>query len=116
VAAEFFAEAMFPFPIEKIYLDVKAERDWVSQTVLKALPQVPVEKIEDKRTLIKRFHGIFRSHRNREEKSSHHPILWEAFKTLSGDIQSHLLWISRRQYDHQLPNGLLLLRAPGVSQ
>jgi spore photoproduct lyase len=46
---------MIPFQIEKIYLDVKAEGDWVSQTVLKALPQVPVEKVEDKRSVIKQF-------------------------------------------------------------
>jgi len=46
---------MIPFQIEKIYLDVKAEGDWISQRVLKALPQVPVEKIEDKRSLIKQF-------------------------------------------------------------
>jgi spore photoproduct lyase len=49
---------MIPFQIEKIYLDVKSEGDWVSQTVLNALPQVPVEKIEDKRSLIKQFHCL----------------------------------------------------------
>jgi spore photoproduct lyase len=46
---------MFPFSIEKIYLDVKSEKDWASQAVLRALPQIPVEKIEDKRPLIKQF-------------------------------------------------------------
>ncbi len=44
---------MFPFQIEKIYLDEKAEKDWVTQHILKSLPHVPVEKVEDKRSLIK---------------------------------------------------------------
>ncbi|MBM4341366.1 MAG: radical SAM protein [Deltaproteobacteria bacterium] len=44
---------MFPFQIEKIYLDVQAEKDWVTQTVLKALPGIPVQRIEDKGSLIK---------------------------------------------------------------
>jgi spore photoproduct lyase len=46
---------MFPFEIGKIYLDEKAERDWVSRTVLNRLSHIPVEKIQDKRSLIKRF-------------------------------------------------------------
>jgi spore photoproduct lyase len=46
---------MIPFQIEKIYLDEKAEKDWVSQTVLKSLPNISVEKIQDKRSLIKNF-------------------------------------------------------------
>ncbi len=46
---------MFPFQIEKIYLDEKAEKDSVSQTVLKSLPNIPVEKIQDKKALIKKF-------------------------------------------------------------
>jgi len=44
---------MFPFQIEKIYLDEKAEKDWVSQAVLKGLPNIPVERVQDKRSLIK---------------------------------------------------------------
>ncbi len=40
---------------EKIYLDEKAEGDSVSKAVLKALPGVPVETIQDKRPLIKQF-------------------------------------------------------------
>ena len=44
---------MFPFQIEKIYLDEKAEKDWASQTVLKSFPSIPIERIEDKRFLIK---------------------------------------------------------------
>jgi spore photoproduct lyase len=44
---------MFPFSIEKIYLDENAEKDWVSQNVLKRLPDIPVERIDDKRSLIK---------------------------------------------------------------
>lgn len=46
---------MLPFEIEKIYLDEKAEKDWVSQAVLKGLPHIPVERVEDKRSLIKYF-------------------------------------------------------------
>jgi spore photoproduct lyase len=55
-------KAMLPFQIEKIYLDVQAEKDWVTQTILKALPEVPVQRIEDKGSLIKQSH------------SSHDPI------------------------------------------
>ena len=44
---------MFPFQIERIYLDEKTERDWISQTVLKSLPNIPIERIGDKRSLIK---------------------------------------------------------------
>jgi len=46
---------MFPLQIEKIYLDEKAERDWVSQAVLKDLPNIPVERVQDKRSLIKKY-------------------------------------------------------------
>ena len=46
---------MLPFKIEKIYLDEKAEKDWVSQRVLHTLSHVPVERIEDKRAVINRF-------------------------------------------------------------
>ena len=42
-----------PFQFEKIYLDEKAEDDWVSQAVLKRLSHVPVEKVTDKKLLIK---------------------------------------------------------------
>ena len=41
------------FQIERIYLDERAENDWVSQTVLQSLSYVPVEKVSDKRHLIK---------------------------------------------------------------
>jgi spore photoproduct lyase len=44
---------MIPFPIEKIYLDEKAETDWVIRNVLKNLPDLPVERFTDKRSLIK---------------------------------------------------------------
>ena len=47
--------AMFPFQIERIYLDEKAEGAAVSQTVLNSLPHIPVEKIQDKKALIKKF-------------------------------------------------------------
>jgi spore photoproduct lyase len=46
---------MLPFQIEKIYLDEKAEKDSVTQTVLKAFPDIPIERVEDKRALIKQF-------------------------------------------------------------
>jgi spore photoproduct lyase len=46
---------MLPFQIERIYLDEKAEKDWVSLTILKSLSQIPVERIRDKRSLIKQF-------------------------------------------------------------
>jgi spore photoproduct lyase len=49
---------MFPFEIEHIYLDEKAEKDPVSETVLKALPNIPVETIQDKRSLIKQFSSM----------------------------------------------------------
>ena len=46
---------MLPFPIEKIYLDEEAEKDSVSQTVLKALPNIPIERVQDKKSLIRQF-------------------------------------------------------------
>jgi len=49
---------MFPAQIEKIYLDVKAEEDWVSQSVLKALPNIPVERIQDKKSVIKKAFSV----------------------------------------------------------
>ncbi len=49
---------MLPIQIEKIYLDEKAEKDEASQVVLKGVPQIPVESIQDKRTLIKQFLSV----------------------------------------------------------
>ena len=49
---------MFSFPIDKIYLDEKAEKDSVSETILKALPHIPVERVQDKRSLIKHFSSM----------------------------------------------------------
>ncbi len=49
---------MFPFQIEKIYLDENTENDWVSQAVLKGLPGIPVERVQDKRSLIKQYLSI----------------------------------------------------------
>ena len=49
---------MLPFQIERIYLDEKAEKDSVSKNILKALPNVPVETIQDKRALIKHFFSM----------------------------------------------------------
>ena len=44
--------------IEKIYLDEKAEKDSVSETILKALPNVPIKTVQDKKSLIKRFSSM----------------------------------------------------------
>ena len=49
---------MLPIQIERIYLDEKAEKDSVSGTVLKALPNIPTEIVQDKRSLIKRFSSM----------------------------------------------------------
>jgi spore photoproduct lyase len=52
---------MLPFRIEKIYLDEKAEKDWSTRHLLKSLPHVPVERIEDKRSLIKQPNSVIDS-------------------------------------------------------
>jgi spore photoproduct lyase len=44
---------MLPFEIERIYLDEKAEQDWVTRRVLKNLAHLSVERIADKKSLIK---------------------------------------------------------------
>lgn len=44
---------MFPYQIEKIYLDEKAEKDWITHKILQALPHLPIERVQDKRTIIK---------------------------------------------------------------
>jgi spore photoproduct lyase len=49
---------MLSFPIEKIFLDEKAEKDSVSQAVLKALPNIPIERVQDKKSLIKQFSSL----------------------------------------------------------
>ena len=49
---------MLPIQIERIYLDEKAEKDPVSETILRALPNIPVERVQDKRSLIKHFSSI----------------------------------------------------------
>jgi len=49
---------LLPLQIEKIYLDEKAEKDSVSQNVFKALPNIPVERVHDKRALIKQFSSM----------------------------------------------------------
>jgi spore photoproduct lyase len=49
---------MLPFQIERIYLDEKAEEDWVSQKLLKGLSPIPVERIGDKKALIKQYLSI----------------------------------------------------------
>jgi spore photoproduct lyase len=49
---------MLPFQIEQIYLDEKAEKDPVSQTILKALPNIPIETVRDKKALIKQFFSM----------------------------------------------------------
>jgi spore photoproduct lyase len=49
---------MLPFQIEKIYLDEKAEKDEAAQIVLKGLSHIPVERIQDKKGLIKQFLSV----------------------------------------------------------
>jgi spore photoproduct lyase len=49
---------MPPLPLEKIYLDERSEKDSVTQIVLNALPNVSVETIQDKRSLIKQFSSM----------------------------------------------------------
>lgn len=49
---------MLPFQIEKIYLDIRTETDWVTRHILKSLPDVSMERVEDKRNLIKQFPSI----------------------------------------------------------
>jgi len=49
---------MFTSQIEKIYLDENAQEDEASQAVLKVLPYVPIERIQDKRALIKQFLSV----------------------------------------------------------
>src|SRR3989304_335458 len=44
--------------MERTYLDEKAEKDSVSETILKALPHIPVETVQDKRSLIKHFSSM----------------------------------------------------------
>ena len=46
---------MFPFQIEKIYVDEVAEKDWVSQTLSERLPHIPLERVQDKRSFIKQY-------------------------------------------------------------
>ena len=50
---------MLSFQIERIYLDEKAEKDSISKAVLEALPNIPVERVQDKRALIKYFFSMF---------------------------------------------------------
>ena len=45
--------SLMPFEIEKIYLDEQAAEDRIAQAVLKSLPHLPVERVTDKKTLIK---------------------------------------------------------------
>jgi spore photoproduct lyase len=49
---------MLPIQIEKIYLDEKAEKDSATQTILKAMPDIPVERVQDKRALIRHFSSV----------------------------------------------------------
>src|SRR3989304_10076737 len=44
--------------MERTYLDEKAEKDPVSETILKALPNIPVERVQDKRSLIRHFSSM----------------------------------------------------------
>ena len=44
---------MIPFEIEKIYLDEQAAGDRIAKAVLRGLPHLPVERVTDKKALIK---------------------------------------------------------------
>lgn len=44
-----------PFQIDRIFLDEESEGDWVAQVLLKNLPSTQVDRIRDKRALIKGF-------------------------------------------------------------
>jgi spore photoproduct lyase len=46
---------MLPYSIDRIYLDEKSEKDWVTEKILQALSHLPVERIRGKRDLIKKF-------------------------------------------------------------
>lgn len=46
---------MIPSQIERIYLDEKAEKDWMAEKILQAFSHLPVERIREKRELIKKF-------------------------------------------------------------
>jgi spore photoproduct lyase len=55
--SRFLCPMMLPFKIEKIYIDREAESDWISRAAVERLPSVPVEIIEDRKSLIKRSHS-----------------------------------------------------------
>lgn len=40
---------------EKIYIDKNAKKDWLTEKVIKSLPQTPVEEVNDKKELIQRY-------------------------------------------------------------
>lgn len=44
----------FPFRIEKIYIDEKAQKDFVTQKIIQALPHLPIEMIQEKKSIIKK--------------------------------------------------------------
>ncbi|MGQ9509116.1 MAG: radical SAM protein [Thermodesulfobacteriota bacterium] len=46
---------MLPYPIERIYVDERAEKDWVTEKILRSLSHLPVERVCGKKELIKRF-------------------------------------------------------------
>jgi len=49
---------MVPSQIQKIYLDEEAEEDGAAKDLLKGLPGIPVERIQDKRALIREFSSM----------------------------------------------------------
>jgi spore photoproduct lyase len=49
---------MVPFQIDKVYLDEKSEKDSISKAVLEALPNIPVERVQDKKAFIKAFFSM----------------------------------------------------------
>lgn len=41
--------------IERIYIDKEAKNDWLADRVIKALPRIPIEEINDKKDLIQKY-------------------------------------------------------------
>jgi len=49
---------MTALKFKRIFIDEEAERDEATQILLRHLPEVPVERIRDKKPLIKRFSDL----------------------------------------------------------
>jgi len=113
--SDFLQVCMLPFQIEQIYLDEKAEKDPVSQTILKALPNIPIETVRDKKALIKHF---FRCPipLDREKTSPHHPFYGRRLKPCPGTSNHICCGYYVINAINELPDGLLLLCPPRIPQ